>query len=594
MKMRKIGWILGMALLLGAGLISCEKEALDGEITIRFALGDGAYGTDETRGTGLEERGLAAETVVVPVEGVLHMYAMLEEDESSLRAAGDETMETGTIIVIAAYDENGDYVDQAEYEVTDGNGGIRPTDGSGRGLTITTTGDYTFVAYSLNEKESFAYSDNMGPYSANSEGDDPLWGSTTVTVTAGMNKVKIEMRHVFSKVKIRALSTELSGGPTISNVSATLVGYKAVIQDGAIGKGVAEDQDFAAFPASPTTDALSAPRVVYAGQEDVTVIKITSATIGGAIHTGSVARFNKKLLPGRSYTLTVKFDELVWAGSNVYWDVNRLTFYPAENTDNQGFQGVFFKFGSLVGISPAQPDAFSASTSVYVPNYVVGGTSTWVRNNNHGYTAVGWPAAASGTAENAAENVPYFDGSYTSADYTRNSTFVIDAERNTDAMYLKKRGDICQYIGKTAPNTEEGKKLKGYRLPTSSEFGTSQSDAFNPNTVVAGGWIWGKDFGVWPSANNAAGSAEGMVNLMTNFGYATNQNMGVTLPASGMRGSGGVNGFMGNFTGFRGHYWSGSVASDNYGWYLVFSDNIMYVEQNYFRSYALSVRCVRN
>jgi hypothetical protein len=441
----------------------------------------------------------------------------------------------------------------------------------------------------------------MGPYSANDADDDPLWGSSgKVYVSAGMNRVPIEMRHVFSKVTIKATSGDLSGSPAISNVSATLVGYQAVIKDGVVGKGVAEDQTFANFPATPAASVYSVPRVVYAGNEDFTTIKINSATIGGTTHTGSVARFNTKLLPGRSYTLSVRFDELVWAGSNIFWDNQKLTFYPAENTSNQGYQGVFFKFGSLIGISPAQTvvpasggtmtNDFLASTPVYVPTYnaLSPTSSTWVRNNNHSYTPAGWPLAAAGTAENGTANIPYLDGSYTSSDYTRNSTFVIDAERNTDAMYAARRGDICQYIGKTQL------ALKGYRLPTSSEFGTTQSDSFNPNTTVAGGWIWGRNFGTWPSYDNSIGNAEGTVNLIPNFGYATNQNMGVILPASGLRGSGGQTGFLGNFSGFRGHYWSGSAASDNYGFYLVFSENIMYVEQNYYRSYAQIVRCVRN
>jgi uncharacterized protein (TIGR02145 family) len=593
--MNKIGRFLVLFSFLVLGLISCEKEALDGEITIRFALGDGAYGTDETRGTGLGERDLEAETIVVPVEGVLHMYATLEE-EPTLRAAGDETMETGTIIVIAAYDENGDYVDKAEYEVTDGNGGIKPTAADGIGLTITTAGDYTFVAYSLNTTSSFTYSNNMGPYSANSSGDDPLWGSTKVPVSAGMNRVDIKMRHVFSKVKIRALSTELSGTPAISNVSATLVGYKAVIQDGAIGKGDAEEQAFEAFPASPTTDALSAPRVVYAGGEDITTIKINSATIGTATHTGSVARFNKKLLPGHSYTLTVKFDELVWAGSNVYWVItsgnNGYLTFDATDKGNQGYQGVFFKWGSLVGISPTQTSGsnnFTNTTPVYMPTYNVGTptSSTWVRST--GYDPAKWVSTVSGAAENGADAIPYLDGrsDFNASDNTRNNTFVIDAERNKDAMYLGKRGDICQYIGKTQV------ALKGFRLPTSSEFGTVIED-WNGTTAKGGGW---QPLGDW-TWNNAAGNPEGSSNLRvaaknnanTVFSAIQNNGMGgVVLPASGYRGEGTM-----ATVGSVGNYWSGSSYSETHGWRIDFHATSVRPNIAAYRSDGFAVRCVKN
>jgi hypothetical protein len=514
-------------------------------------------------------------------------------------------MEIGTKIVIAAYNEDGDYVDKAEYEVTDGNGGIKPTAADGIGLTITTTGDYTFVAYSLNTTSSFTYSDNRGPYSANNAADDPLWGSTTVTVSAGMNRVNIEMRHVFSKVKIKATSTELSGTPAITNVLATLVGYKAVIQDGAIGKGVAEDQDFAAFPASPTTTALSAPRVVYAGGEDITTIKITSATIGTTTHTGSVAKFNKKLLPGRSYTLTVKFDELVWAGSNIFWDGNRLTFYPAGDTDNQGYQGVFFKFGSLVGISPAQKggstdaekNAIDNSNPIFVP-YGYPDDPKWKATTGATVkadvgTASNWTSWGENTA--AATDIPYMDPiGYAGSDYGRDNRLVMEEAQNTTAMYQGFKGDICQYL-----STKTGVVAGNYRLPTSGEFGlasTASWDASNPNVD---GWI--KGTASWPSSgNNAAVNADGTANLLISnknlanavFGSGINRKMGgVVFPASGFRNCNG--GALTN-VGFDGIYWSGSANKSTHSYLLSFYSGNVYPSGYNLRSYGYPVRCVRN
>jgi hypothetical protein len=512
-------------------------------------------------------------------------------------------MEIGTIIVIAAYDDEGDYVTEAEYEVTDGSGGIRPTDGSGRGIIITVEGDYTFVAYSLNTTSTFVYSGNMGPYSANDADDDPLWGSSgKVTVRAGMNRVGIEMRHVFSRVTVKALSGDLAGSPTISNVSATLIGYQAVIKDGAVEKGVAEDQGFANFPATPAIEAYSAQRVVYAGNEDITTIKINSATIGGTVHTGSVARFNQKLLPGRSYTLTVKFDELVWAGSNIYWVTttgnNGYLTFDATDKGNQGYQGVFFKWGSLVGVSPAQgsgsndteKNAFTTSTPVYVPTYSAGSpaSSTWVRST--GYNPAKWVVVVSGAAENDAGAIPYLDGSYTSSDYTRNSTFVIDAERNTDAMYSGKRGDICQYIGKTQA------ALKGFRLPTSSELGTV-AENWDGTAAKGGGW---QVLGTW-SSNNAAGKADGTANLRVaaknnaNAVFVAIQNNGmggVMLPASGYRG--GTGPLATSSVGSVGNYWSGSIYNELNAWRIDFHSTAVRPDIPGTRSYGFAVRCVRN
>jgi hypothetical protein len=417
-----------------------------------------------------------------------------------------------------------------------------------------------------------------------------------------MNRVNIEMRHVFSKVKIRALSTELSGTPAISNVSATLVGYKAVIQDGAIGKGVAEDQVFVAFPASPTTDALSAPRVVYAGGEDITTIKINSATIGTTTHTGSVARFNKKLLPGRSYTLTVKFDELVWAASNVYWETvasgdkapGYLTFDKVitETPYNQGYQGVFFKWGSLVGISPAQgsgsndteKNAYSTSTPVYIPNYNAGSplASTWSKPTTSSYGS--W-SSTNDQSTALATDIPYMDANYTSSDYSRNSTFVIDAERNRPEDYAKKVGDICQYIGKTGAGPTD------YRLPTSSEMGTTLTDSpgFTPSTPVSGGWVRGPGNFTYTMS---AGTPDGKTDLIKTkgLGSAVNSAMGVVLPGSGYRTSNGVL----NRVGGGGDYWNGSAGSATTGGRFIFLYDGINPDGPAARSYGFSVRCVRN
>jgi hypothetical protein len=219
---------------------------------------------------------------------------------------------------------------------------------------------------------------------------------------------------------------------------------------------------------------MSDQRVVYAGQEDVTVIKIVSATIGGTTHAGSVARFNQKLLPGRSYTLRIKFDELEWAGSNIFWDGNRLWFYPAGNTTNQGYQGVFFKFGSLVGISPVGP--FSTGTTVYVAGET--GASS-------GYT---W------------DEIRYWDGNGDVGDP--------DTETLT--------GDICRYIN------------WGYRLPKRSEFGSAGT--WQPTE----GWEKGSNGFVGQTTSEAAGTDNMLA--VANRNYAKNVSMGgVTMPASGYR-----------------------------------------------------------
>jgi hypothetical protein len=592
-----------MALLLIASLISCEKEVLDGEITIRFALGNGAYGVDEMRETGLEEMDLESETVVVPVEGVLHMYATLEEEESPLRAAGDEVMEIGTKIIIAAYDEDGAYVDEAEYEVTDTSGGIKPTDVSERGLTIATTGDYTFVAYSLNTTSPFIYSDNMGPYLPDNLDHDPLWGaSPKVTVFAGMNRVNIEMRHVFSRVTLKVSSTELTGAPLIADLSAVLMGYEAMIRDGALGKGADLEQEFE-FPAFDLSEIVSERRIVYAGNENVTVFKFSSVEIGATTRPELMAWFDKKLLPGRSYILRIAFDELAWAASNIYWDsVNeRLTFdrEVTETPYNQGYQGVYFRWGSLVGISPA--GTFSNSTPLYVP-YGYPADPKWkkttrdqISGDNTIPYANNWTSwtSASGGSSAPVNDIPYMDGSYPksgeSINYS-NNTYLIDAERNDVATYQGLRGDICQYL-----STKTGVVTGKYRLPSMAELrvGVSNGTGWNGRTD---GWASGGSFGTNTTLTNSL-TADGKTVIVkgtfpSDRGYAVNNIMGgLVVPASGYRaGSGGAPNWVGN----DGLYWSGSASSATNNYMLRFRGSDMTVNYSENRGFGLPVRCVKN
>jgi hypothetical protein len=606
------------------GLTSCEKEALngaDGEATIHFTLTDSAYGSDEVRRAGHVR--MEPETVVVPVQGDLHAYATLEEDkESPLRAPGDATLAVGTRVRIVVYNSSTNaYVNSLEYEVTNATtGAIKPASPTA-GLTLT-TGSYKFVAYSFNTTTVPDYAASItggAPYSPNGNASDPLWGiSGTTSITAGGTyNISIAMKHQFSRVAIKATTTGMDAPvPTISAMSAVLVGYKASAMaplTGALTKGAAEEQTIT-FPSfSASTTVTSNACMVYTGGESTTSIKITSATIGGT--TGSIpapVSFNKQLEPGKSYTLRVSFKNLKWAMSNIYWvstgsNVGYLTF---DTTDkgHQGYQGVFFKFGSLVGISPAQTgstptNAFSNATPVYIPNYVPGSatTSTWSAPTTSPYTAAGWPAIVAGTAEDAAINIPYMDGRAAFAPPTNDNTSditVIHSNQNTDAMYSAKRGDICQYLGKTQT------ALRGYRLPMQSEWGTSSSqwNATNPTTTpVSGGWVTtdgsylhnnatgnGKPDGT-ADFRTASGNAANMV-----FKSAKNLLMGnIIIPPSGTRNYDNNNGDVAH-VGLHAFYWCGSAKNNLVGSIFHYSSNGPYIPYGMNRNVALPIRCVKN
>jgi hypothetical protein len=323
--------------------------------------------------------------------------------------------------------------------------------------------------------------------------------------------------------------------------------------------------------------------------------------------------FSTTLAAGSSYKLYVKLRVPKWAGSNIYWvktgsydngsgdsgDVGYLTFDPyyvdGNDAPHKGYQGVFFKFGSLVGISPAMGSTgttlekhyFSNATPVYIPiydeDYPVTG-STWKSPHTSDYTSAHWVETLGGMAENATETIPYMDGSYTTMINNRSSTYVSEDARNNASSYQGLRGDICRYL-----STETGVVSGEYRLPTSYEFGTN-GGYWDVSAPVAGGWMKGAAF----TTDNTAGNAEGTIDLITDksLGFVFNQTMGnVVFPASGHRNyDSGMLDDVGNSV----LYWSSSSNSSTGGYNLRCDGSDLSAGSVYYRSYAFAVRCVVN
>jgi hypothetical protein len=594
MKMNRIkkGKIIALAAVVIMGVSSCERDALSGKgkkVTVNFSLADVSYGEEETvtRSAGRER--MEPETVMETVDGILKMYVTLEEEDAApLRTL--ETIAPGTKIRIVAYDSSDNYADDNEYEV-----------GAAGSLTSTTSaslevpaGIYRFVAYSLNTNATLSYAATMGPYSPGSV--DLLWGEAPneTIVEGGANDVTVPMYHQFSRVRLEATSTAL-GAYTISNIDAVLVGNRAglTVKSGPT-KGTAENQTFTRTTTLPSATVAFAQRMAYTGGDAVTSVLVTTATIGGTTHTNRMARFKRKLEPGKSYSLKIAFKNLEWARSNIYWNSSRLTFIPANGTTNyEGYQGVFFKFGSLVGVSPATVYSYQAGVgSIYSPNYFDQAVPIYVPS---GYpSSPKWTATTStssgystwGFRTNNATDIPYLDPidyAGSGSDFGRSSTYAIDAERNTTEMYQGLRGDICQYL-----STATGVVAGNYRLPTSYEFG-SASDWTTGGTA---------------ESNVRLGGNTGATNLLSaDVPWAKSAAMGnVTLPAGGMRYSGTL-----NYVGADGYLWSGSAghwpgaspvhAEDAYMLYLSGSgsgNHSVLTDRSIERSHGCPVRCVKN
>jgi hypothetical protein len=302
--------------------------------------------------------------------------------------------------------------------------------------------------------------------------------------------------------------------------------------------------------------------------------------------------FTNALEAGKRYTISVKLVKMIYtkfASSNIYWDdsdadptKHKLTFKPYSNRPDtvpeNNYQGVFFKWGSLIGASPAGylNSSFNQTDIVYVPSYNSGISSTWSATT--GYV---WRDILNPTGEDSKTHTD------------RNNNWVILPAQNdpVDDWTTALTGDICQYISKTQGMVDGiGNAL--YRLPTSNEFGSDETD----NTWSGNKNGWSRVDG--PNGNATSGSWNQNYEHPDATGKRTTIRSGAFYgpTANFFPASGGRNNTIGNMlnVGNSGYYWSGSVncTSNEVDYNLGFSN----VDINPFASNAryngFPVRCV--
>jgi uncharacterized protein (TIGR02145 family) len=256
----------------------------------------------------------------------------------------------------------------------------------------------------------------------------------------------------------------------------------------------------------------------------------------------------------------VKEKVTAWAGSNIYWDneARQLTFDPAGTTEHQYYQGVFFKWGSLVGISPALINLqdWTGETTVYRPSYNADKSenSTWE------------DVEAKIMKYNNLTDIPYYEETDASMHNAgKNSLY------NKQNLWKDCKGDICQYLGATNP------ALKGYRMPRAEEFGTYDD------------WELRTD-GDWKDEYKMA-EKNGTANLGAK-GYLKHKS-GIIFPAAGFRLS---NGSV-QAVGQNGVYWSSSARSTVIASALIFSKSLtksnVTPDFGHASQIACSVRCIK-
>ena len=276
-------------------------------------------------------------------------------------------------------------------------------------------------------------------------------------------------------------------------------------------------------------------------------------------------------------TITVKDPSIArrFARSNIVWDAtnNKLTFAvtAADNaTIPANVQGVFFKWGSLVAISPVG-NTYAANQILFSPD----GTTNYTWANIPYISETTGKFGTHGTDE---DDFAGYDGG-------SNTNGPGYATSGTNAN----KGDICRYI-----SDQEGWVEGRWRLPTADEMQTLINEA----TSVSNNGGFGSIGGALNTGNNAHGFWQVPSGRWLGAGAAVTANRGteavpgtssVYFPAGGYRNSssGGANG-----AGNTGYGWSGSSNNTTNAYDLSVNSGNAYWSSTS-RTYGFPVRCIR-
>jgi hypothetical protein len=589
---------LGLLALLFLVFTACDKilppsgNGVDIPVKIRaVAIAGGAQNETITRADGASR--MVGEPVIQDLGGGVFAEITVEEDLSALRNVTTlGSVNPVKFRVIAVNSSDNKVYSYADY--TTGSNSIT-RDASTPDLHVLSGGSYYFVCISHN---------NMTLPNPPDVGDD--LSTKTVAITAGSNDLLYQtftpagvisatgldlsftnMRHQFVKAQLKL---DAGSGKTITAVPGSIsmdapTSGTFDLKDGKFSSSSGTTL-FTGWTDLNTQTVTSGEFTFLPKATDYTLswpaeaVTVTEGATQRKTVAGNTIILNSKLLAGRSYTIALKFYRLPrFAGSNIYWDGSQLTFDPHGTNTNTKYQGVFFKWGSLIGVSPAQTiisgrarDYFSSGTVANsgqndgTPIYLKV-NDVWVKTNVAYATTQGWfgNGAVSNTIdEDAWSPIPYY-----TAESTYGNTEKTLLDNSTTANFNAHKGDICYYID------------KDYRMPTGLELDslvTASSYSFDH-----GGFT--RDYYDVPgtSDNDKAGKYA----FTTNYGTLT----GYVLPASGRRDNG--DGLLDD-VGSNGGCWSGSARSSTTAYCLYFGSSVAYAYEDgsLYRDEGFSVRCV--
>jgi hypothetical protein len=546
-----------------------------------------------TRSSGI---GREPVTETIPLgDGMLLEMSLSSDPSSQLRA----TTPLGSgkrFRVIALKSSDKTYASHGDFTV-----GVNTTDNNFR---VTQGETYDFICVSLNSPDSVPTTTGLLAGSipafltSPTNGINLLYDGTSeknkTIHTASDAQLSFTLSHKFSQVTLVAdcsyngwiITTAASGTVRLSPCYKVGMDYAGVVTK----QGNYTTPFFTWNNITAGTTVTSDARTVFTAGEPISVVISANAfTIDGKSTPSSgqiVASFNGKTLEaGKKYTLTFKIKTPKFAASNLYWDntTQKLTFAgysdtPSTVVENK-YQGVFFKFGSLIGISPM--DYWNqSSTLLYVPPTGAWTSSWYITSANGSLSSL--PAGITGTIKNHTTTETVWTGTdyaaipYASAglplSFPRSGHYVTDLPLDSLAEF---KGDICKYLDPL------------YRLPTSYEFTTFENYMYWDDGNYWYGWK--RVDGTWTYGSIVSDKEDGTYSGITTGGvFGPTENF---FPASGYR----TNSGGGMTEGWIGAYWSSSASSTNqnqFGYCLTIDESMAYAGGYWNRPQGHAVRCV--
>ena len=475
-------------------------------VEVNFTLTFGSFGSDVTAEPDLRSTNRNEEpaTEVVRVGKDVYMYATFEK-EHPVTTRSATGLEEGALVRVIAYSGAPGFTTEEQYiDYKVESGELVPLTGDGFSVL---SDDYKFVAYTFNDALPLPVhisNSTAIPIEVVTNNRYLMWGSTDpITIPALSDTVDITVKHLLSRVKVTASTASIvNPAVNINRVSGAYVNpsYADLTFNPTTGVLTPVDLNIQTLMANgflrwkeagsssawqDTTFNLNASviesdyAIIYSHGFSPITLFINNGLWVDNTNLGTFQfRFSQPPIPmegGNSYVLNLDFKRLIWAGSNIYWNTaeNRLTFLP-ENTPMmyQGLQGVYFHWGSLVGISPN--GYFDASTTpLYVP---VVGSNTWDVT-----TSLTSSAYWSGTG---LADIPRITGGILNSeiwlDNHRSRNYLYDEIHNPSQLV----GDICHYL------TESGDAPPGsWRMPNSREFGNTENEYATGNYKIETNWL---------------------------------------------------------------------------------------------------------